>query len=316
MQASPIPKRPGRALGPALAVASVLAGCTPGHVGSDGPPPSAPRLAASSYCAAASAVGLVTWSGSLQTRCPEADFAADHGVEGCRHYRIGDGQERELPLLQVRRVLDVGEGAMVLWREDGSLLLRGASGEERLLAGWADDPSVGSGVASIAYLTVDDLDLEEDEHGREPVPGAALRVVLQSVTGPAEVVAVDPEAASPWPLPDGSGVLFVSTRTGLASLWRARPGEPEVQLTNVDLEEVGQGFVPVPSSELLWLPDGRAVFATHTEREELWLLDPRSGDAERLGPGSRPRLDARGDVLALGGTEGGCALRYRIGGRP
>lgn len=295
----------------ALVIASVLAGCTPGRVGTSAPPPS---LTVTRYCAAASAPGLHTWSGVIQTRCPESEVDVDGPLAGCRHFRLeGDG-ERELPLPGVQRALEAGDGSLVLWREDGALHVRAADGTERVLAGWAADPSVGSNGSSVAYLTVADEDLEEDEHGREPVLGAPVRVVLHPLTGSPEVLVVDPDAASPWPLPDGSGVLFVSTRTGLASLWlTGRDGE--TQLTNVGLEEVGQEFVPVPAGELAWLSDGRAVYATSGERDELWLFDPRTGDAERLGPGSRPRV-VHDEVLALGGAEGGCALRYAIGGRP
>jgi hypothetical protein len=291
-------------------VIAVLGGCTPGQVGRGA---ASSGLEPSQYCAAATAEGLDSWSGAVQTRCPEHDHAVDGPLEGCTHFRVDAAGAHELALPGVRRALDAGGGALVLWREDGALVHRSASGEERVLAGWANDPSVGSRDSSIAYLTVAEADLEEDDHGREPVLGAAIQVVLQSMSGAPEVLTVDPDAASPWPLPDGSGVLFVSTRTGVASLFRVRRGEEPVQLTNVGLEEVGQDFVPVPAGELVWLPDGRAVFATNAERDELWLLDPTSGDTERLGPGAHPRV-AGGEVLAVGGTEGGCAIRYRIGG--
>ncbi len=296
------------------AAIAFLAGCTPGQVRTTAPAGS--PLDPSSYCAAATAEGLDSWSGAYQTLCPAADHAIDGPTEGCRHYRIEGGEAQDLGLPGVRRVLDAGGGALVLWREDGALVHRDARGEERVLAGWASDPSVGSTDPTVAYLTVSTEDLEEDEHGREPALGAPVQVVLRPMTGPAEVLTVDPEAASPWALPDGSGVLFVSTRTGLASIWRVRRGEEPVQLTNVGLDEVGQEFVPVPAGALAWLPDGRAVFATQIERDELWLLDPDSGATERLGPGAHPRVGPDGVVLALGGSEGGCAVRYRVGGEP
>ena len=67
--------------------------------------------------------------------------------------------------------------------------------------------------------------------------------------------------------PDGGRVLFVSGRSGLASLWvMGRDGTKEVQLTNVDLRwkrgAAPVGFVPVPvrSRDVSWSGDGTVAY--------------------------------------------------------
>lgn len=64
-----------------------------------------------------------------------------------------------------------------------------------------------------------------------------------------------PLDSSPFVVPDSDEVLFVSGRTGVASLWLAAPGAPARPLTNRGLRQVSAGFVPVPSRELSF--DGR-----------------------------------------------------------
>jgi hypothetical protein len=80
-------------------------------------------------------------------------------------------------------------------------------------------------------------------------------------------------------------VLFVSGRTGVASLWLARPGQPARQLTNVGAREVGPGFVPVPGRELVWLDGQTAVYtATYDGIATRWTLDVETGAAREVTP--------------------------------
>ena len=85
--------------------------------------------------------------------------------------------------------------------------------------------------------------------------------------------------------PDGS-LLFVSTRTGLSSIWRVGlDGKAERQLTNVGLRRVGPGFVPPMDRARERRFDGRLLlFAAGGER---WSMDVQSGAAWRQPGGAR-----------------------------
>ncbi|HVV86971.1 MAG TPA: hypothetical protein VHE35_28225, partial [Kofleriaceae bacterium] len=88
-------------------------------------------------------------------------------------------------------------------------------------------------------------------------------VVLDLERGTRRTVTDEPRASAPFLRPGSDDVLFVSARTGVASLWLAHPGAAPRQLTNVGAREVGPGFVPVPGRELVWL-DGRVAVYTAT----------------------------------------------------
>ncbi len=113
--------------------------------------------------------------------------------------------------------------------------------------------------------------------------GTPTRIVLMDLArGTRRVVSDHPLDSSPFVVPDSDEVLFVSGRTGVASLWLAAPGAPARQLTNRGLRQVSAGFVPVPSRELSF--DGRrATFvATYGGVRETWRVDLDSGAAEVL----------------------------------
>ncbi|MBZ0119116.1 MAG: hypothetical protein K8H88_19125 [Sandaracinaceae bacterium] len=285
----------------------LLVACSP----SGAPPTPGGFLTPAEYCGVSGTSGIAAWSGGVLTACPTPE-AIDEAPSGCAHYRVEAGRLRPLELTGARLAWGAANGAIVVWGEDGSLRVRASSGAERLLAPWATDPSVGPSGTTVAYLTTDTL----DEEG-EPIPGEPLRVVLHSIeSGTGHTLASDAEAASPFALPDGSGVLYVSTRTGVASIWRARR-DGETQLTNAGLAGVEQGFVPVPAGELIWIArTSTAIFTARYDDARLWQLDAQSGEASELGPGSLPQLADATSVLALGGTEAGCAARYTIGRTP
>jgi len=105
--------------------------------------------------------------------------------------------------------------------------------------------------------------------------------------------------SSPFLRPGTDDVLFVSARTGIASLWLARPGARPRQLTNVGARSVDASFVPVPGRELVWLDSHLAVFtATYDGVSTLWALDVDRARAAPLGPGRWPQRHAD-TVIAL-----------------
>ena len=77
-------------------------------------------------------------------------------------------------------------------------------------------------------------------------PGTPTRLVVMDLArGTRRVVSEHPLDSSPWPVPGSDDVMFVSGRTGVASIWRSSPGRPPRQVTNVGLTRVGPEFVPV-----------------------------------------------------------------------
>ncbi|MCA9495075.1 MAG: hypothetical protein KC621_34340 [Myxococcales bacterium] len=133
-------------------------------------------------------------------------------------------------------------------------------------------------------------------------PGLPVTWTIHDLSsGERTALSDDPRDTAPFPLPSSSAVLFVSTRSGLASLWIAdEPGAEPRQLTNVGLTEVGEGFVPVPGRELVWLEDGvTAVFSAHYGHKDLWRLDTTTGEAQRLRSGRNPQFTASGDLVAI-----------------
>jgi hypothetical protein len=119
--------------------------------------------------------------------------------------------------------------------------------------------------------------------GRDVAPDTVGKlVVLDLARGTRRIAVDDPHASSPFIVPGSDEVLYVSSRTGLASLYLARPGRSPRQLTNVGMRRVQPGFVPVPGRELEW--QGRtAVFtARYSGVESRWSLDLDTGAVEAL----------------------------------
>jgi hypothetical protein len=142
---------------------------------------------------------------------------------------------------------------LLLLTRDLRLVLRDGDGRERTLATAAADPRVADEGGRVAYV-------ELPAGTTELRPGVTGRLVLLDLRrGTRRVVADHPMDSTPFPVPGSDDVLFVSARTGVASLWLAAPGRPPEQLTNVGARAVGPGFVPVPERELAWVPGTRTA---------------------------------------------------------
>ncbi len=105
--------------------------------------------------------------------------------------------------------------------------------------------------------------------------------------------------------PDGDRLLFVSLRTGYASLFLADVDSGrQHQLTNVGAER-GAPAVPVPLSDrCTW--DTVADRIAYETRDadggaQVWVLDP-AGDARQVGPFRALRTPGDGSAIALGAS--------------
>ncbi len=142
---------------------------------------------------------------------------------------------------------------MLLLTRNLSLLLRDTSGSESLIASSAANPRVSEDGTQVVFtqFSTGTVFLR---------PGEVGRIVSQKISdGKWRTVTEDPSASSPFPVPvpgsgSGSGsddVLFLSARTGLASIWIASPGKPDRQITNVGKTKMDASFVPVFGQELV-----------------------------------------------------------------
>lgn len=172
---------------------------------------------------------------------------------------------------------------LLLLTRDLRAVARDARGRERTIATAVADPRVADDGLRVVWT-------ELPPGTTEILPGTPGRIVLVDLArGTRRVVTDHPLDSSPFVVPGSDDVLFVSGRTGVASLWLARPGARPRQLTNVGLAAVGSGFVPVPGRELAWIPGTRrAVYtASWGGRQERWTIDVDTGAAGRLPPEQR-----------------------------
>jgi hypothetical protein len=211
-------------------------------------------------CAAAeSGPALVVEDVTL--RCDEAPLHGDSAdaVPDCLLPALGIGG-----LLAAERL---GDDILLLTR-DLRLVLRSADGRERVLARGAADPRVApDGRRAIVYT-------QFPEGTTELTPGTPGRIVLLDLDrGTRRVVTDHPLDSSPFLVPGSDDVLFVSGRTGVASLWLARPGRAAEQLTNVGFVVVDERFQPVPGRELRF--DGRraSYTASYGGARSTWTLE-------------------------------------------
>ena len=169
---------------------------------------------------------------------------------------------------------------LALVTAEGELRLRGPDGREQTLASDVKgEVSDAPGDALVATL----------EGGSRPRGDSA--VFLSDRAGNVTVLA-DGEGVDDRPSvsPDQKTVVFVSGRTGVASLWRTTlDGAPPVQLTNqhvtVGEERTGppEGFVPPPvmAERIEWVSDD--VVRYDAGGGELWDVNVRTGEASRAG---------------------------------
>lgn len=185
---------------------------------------------------------------------------------------------------------------MLLLQRDLSLFLRDASGRESLLAVSVAEPRVSEDGATVIFTQY-----PPGTAGLEP--GLAGKLAAMGIDdGKRRIVTEDRHASSPFPVPGTEEVLFLSARTGLASIWIAAPGKPDRQLTNIGKIAVDKEFIPVFGRELVWVPGSRkAVYTAHYGTHSLWVLDIDRGKARKLGPGRLPAMREDGSVLAASG---------------
>lgn len=301
-----------------LAASGCATGARPSPVGAD------VVFGESAYCDVARLPGLVDWSGGVATACPGLDPAEldPDAIDGsaCRVWMAdGAGGLVETEITGARTAQGVGDGAIVVWGWDGRLVLHERDGRTRELAPVAADPWLDVDEGAVAFIAplpgATSLEPGDDRRVmrvelRGPAPGPDQELGIELVT--------DATASSPVPVPGSRDVLYVSAAGGVAQIVRVGPTDI-TPLTNVGLEDVGMGFVPVYGRELVFAEGGaRLVYVADYEVDMLWSLDLRTGEAEELGPGRFPALASDGAVLAQNesASDASCALRYLAGGAP
>ncbi|MGC4120915.1 MAG: hypothetical protein QM765_41330 [Myxococcales bacterium] len=116
---------------------------------------------------------------------------------------------------------------------------------------------------------------------RLPRGGSAIDLVeLQGDGKPRQIVASLGFNNAPLFTPDGQALLFVSTRTGISSVFRVGlDGRDEQQLTNRGSSAVGPGFVSPPEERSTFRFDGsRFRWSASGAR---WYVDLATGASGR-----------------------------------
>jgi hypothetical protein len=245
-----------------------------------------PTLAGDALVALAARADVAALDGDVALLCAPSAAASDAETPSCDAAWVGAAGTLSRwgrgDLLAAAR-LD-GNRIIALTR-DRNLVLAAPGAEERVLATHVADPRVAPDRRAVVFTELT---------GEEISPATTGRlVVLDLDRGTRKVVTDHPMDSSPFLRPGSDDVLFVSARTGIASLWLARPGARPRQLTNVGARTVDGSFVPVPGRELVWLDARIAVFtATYDGVSTLWALDVDRGRAAPLGPGRWPQLHA------------------------
>jgi hypothetical protein len=222
-------------------------------------------------------------AGIAETRvalvCDEAPAPSDHpdAVPDCDAVVVAaDGTAAALGRGGLIGAARFDASRLLLHTRDLRVLLRDADGSEREIAAAVADPRVGD--AGRVVWT----ELPPGTTAYEPgLPGTIVLVDL--ARGTRRVVTRDPEASAPFVVPGSDDVLFVSARTGVASLWLASPGRPERQLTNLGVESARDPrFVPVPGRELEWESPRVARFvARYGGEASTWRVDVVTGEVWR-----------------------------------
>ena len=199
---------------------------------------------------------------------------------------------------------------MLFLTRDLSLIIRETSGVEHIIASSAAEPRVSEDGSRVVFTQF---------HGAtELQPGNIGKLVSRNMSdGVLHTVTEDPSASSPFPVPGSQDVIFLSARTGLASIWMAAPGLPDRQITNIGKTRVDGNFVPVFGRELVWIPGTRkAVYTASYGTHNLWLLDIDKGRAVKLGPGRLPQWAENAAIMAIDDDPGspGGAVQYPYGG--
>lgn len=215
---------------------------------------------------------------ALEEAVPDADVAAPLAL--ATYQSSTDVLQVLAPDARYReaRLLDAA-GATALVTTERELKLRGADGAEKTLATQVKG-EVSAAPGQRLLFTREGLYEFNGESQVALVGEDGQTVVLADAEGVDDRPAVSP---------DGKTVVFVSGRTGIASLWVTDlAGAPAVQLTNRSLvqSEDGsepKGFVPVPvmADALTW--QSNDVVRFDAGGGELWTVNVKTGAAARVG---------------------------------
>lgn len=331
---------------PLAALVLPLSSCAP-HAASRGAGAD-PAYALDAYCAIAGTEGLFDWTGGALVACPglaSGSGEAEEDGSGCGVATIdASGRAHETTFGDARGAQVLADGRVLVWGFDGSLTLRSGSAPTRVIAEVALDPWLDAASNRIAYVApaAGATAIEPGDDRRVVVYDVATQTELE--------VLADATASSPVVIPGTDEVLYVSSAAGTAAVFRAsarvaaadptpdpceggRTGDPSdpasectpadssttfVQITNLT-PEIPQTNLPPFGRQHLFVGEGdtlRLVFAALVPTEsgalasEVFALDPRTGEAEDLGPGSFPQRGARGSVLARTGESSCVAVQY------
>ena len=205
------------------------------------------------------------------------------------------------------------DGALEVWplveeslavRDDAhALVRRETDGRSVTLAPWAADVGGDERGRALAVVAA---------HGdAAPLPGEPTVIARFAPDGAREILVADPLASRPISIPGADDVVYVSSMSGVPSVWRTERGSAR-QLTNLATPRLGQEYVPVPGRQHTWVADGRTLVFTVVDDEtsELWTVDVVDGTTQRLGPGATPVADGDGVIARVAGGSGDCAARY------
>lgn len=273
----------------------------------EGPPAPAAHdgflVGAAAYCRTVSQPNLAHWDRDVLTTC------AAPGAS-CTVSEFDGTTARAVDIADARLALRASAKRFVVLKTSGALVLRAADGAETPIAAWAADPSVSADGVRVAYIGLQDGVTE---------PGTPTRVLLHDLRdGSVRIIADDPDASSPLVVPDSDDVVYVSSRSGLASIWRGN-GEYEIQVTNLDVEAGDQGVMPTFGGHVVWVPGARALaFEVNTTESTIWKYDVLLGELEPLGPGAWPQIAPDGTVLAASSlsSDPACAVTYLSNDEP
>ena len=272
--------------------------------------PDPARAELSTYCSIATRAGLNSWVGNIATTC--TSDGSDEAT--CSLFRIRGTAFEAISLpSEVSNPIWAAEAGGVLYvLSEGGQLSRIQGSNVEVIAPLAADPSLSSGGDRIVFMSAPEGATEFERGGSMLIRSYSVRT--RRVT----TVTEDGLASSPQAVPGSDDVLFVSTRTDVAAIFRTAAGGTPTQLTNVGMTGVEQGFVPPLTAQSIWTVDGLFYsFANDTDRAMVLHLNPRDGSVEEVGPGFWPRFDAQEDILALAPSGSDpCAFTYAAGGAP
>lgn len=263
-----------------------------------------------SYCALAARADLAEITGSSAIVCSEVSEAGDEALPHCRAL-VADatGRVTETALEGVAAALRAADGRFVVLTEDERLVLHDGRQELRQLAAWAAEPSLDHAGRRVAFVAAP-AGVERVELG-DPT----RLVVLDIAQNRLSVITDEATASAPIFVPDGSAVLYVSTAGEVASIVRAElVTGATTQLTNEGLVDVGQGFIPTYERQVAWSGADTLVFSATTgdDLSEIWALDVRTGDAQRVGEGLFPMGTEDGRVVVADPASSRCPVELRL----